>query len=76
MLFISPHKEALLILKTYRFLPWHFDHVEKQFDEKDKINFKIYDVTTWETNNCNAHVDHYLKNVRQSGSEVWSVNRI
>ena len=24
---------------------------EKQLDKKAKLNFKIYDVTTWETNN-------------------------
>ena len=27
-------------------------------DEKDKVNFKIHDVTTWFTNNCNTHVAH------------------
>ena len=24
-------------------------------------NFKIYDVTTWETNTCNVHIAQYLK---------------
>ena len=27
---------------------------------KDKVNFKIYDVTTWLSNNCNAHIGQYL----------------
>ena len=25
-------------------------------DYKDKVNFKIYDVATWEANFCNTHV--------------------
>ena len=28
-----------------------------------KINFKIYDVTTWETNNCNTHIAQYLNEI-------------
>ena len=29
----------------------------KRFDQKDKVNFRIYDVATWLTNNCNTHTD-------------------
>ena len=43
-------------------MPQLFGHVRKQLDEKDKINFKINDVTTWFTNNCNAHIAQYLTN--------------
>ena len=25
-----------------------------------RVNFKIYDVTTWLTNYCNTHIDLYL----------------
>ena len=32
---------------------------------KYKINFKIYDVTTRETNNCNIHIAQYLKKYMQ-----------
>ena len=28
---------------------------------KDKVNFKIHDVTTWLTNNCNSHNALYLR---------------
>ena len=38
-----------------------FCHKEKRFDEKDKVNFKIHDITTWKTNNCNTHILQYLK---------------
>ena len=30
-------------------------------DEKDQVNFKIFDGTTWEANNCNAHTPQHLK---------------
>ena len=35
-------------------------HVEKQLDYKDKVNFKVFDVTTCLTDNCNTHLDQYL----------------
>ena len=47
--------EALLVFKIFTFLSWIFKHVEKALDEKDKVNFKTYDVTTWETNKCNTY---------------------
>ena len=25
------------------------------------VNFNIYDITTWLTNNCNTHIAQYLK---------------
>ena len=53
--------KALLVLKIVKFLSSIFGHVEKRLDQKDKVNFKIYDVTTWLTNNCNTHIDQYLK---------------
>ena len=42
---------TLFVLKMFKFLSWLFRHVEKWLDSKDKVNFKIYDVTTWLTNN-------------------------
>ena len=30
-------------------------------DYKDLVNFKINDITTWKTNNCNGHITQYLK---------------
>ena len=29
---------------------------KKRLDKNDKVNFKIYDVTTWLTNNCNIYI--------------------
>ena len=53
--------KALFVLKTFKFLSCLFGHVQKRLDYKDKINFEIYDVTAWLTNNCNAHIVQYLK---------------
>ena len=40
------------------------------------VNFEIYDVTTWLTNNFNTLIAQYLKKLRQPNDENWSVNRI
>ena len=48
--------KALFVLKIFRFLCRIFGHVEKQLDQKDKINFKIHDATTWFRNKCNTHI--------------------
>ena len=34
--------------------------LKKRLDKKDKINFKIYDVTTWVTNIGNTQITRYL----------------
>ena len=46
---------------------WLFGHVGKQLDKKGKVNFQIYDVTDWKTNNYNTEnearrvvLDHFL----------------
>ena len=31
------------------------------FIQKVKVKFKIYDVTTWEENNCNTHISQYIQ---------------
>ena len=43
--------KALFILKIFKFLSWLFGHDEKRLDKKDKINFKIYDITTYISRN-------------------------
>ena len=50
--------------------------MEKRLDKKAKVNFKLYDVKDWETNNYNKHVAQYPKKKRQPENEIWSVNRI
>ena len=47
--------KALFVLKVFKFLSF-LSHVGKRLDKKAKVNFKIYDIATWETNNYNAHI--------------------
>ena len=37
------------VLKIFKCFSWIFGHVGKRLNYKDKVNFKIYDVATWET---------------------------
>ena len=52
--------KSLFVLKIFKIFFWLFGHVEKQLVLKYKANFKIYDVTTWLTNNYNTHIAQYL----------------
>ena len=51
---------ALFILKIFKLLSYLFGNVEKRLDWKNKVHFKIYDVTTWLINNFNTHIAQYL----------------
>ena len=53
--------EALFVLKIFKFCHYFLVMQKKRLDWKDKVNFKIHDVTTWLLNNCNAHIAQYLK---------------
>ena len=53
--------KALFVLKIFKFLSWLSGHVEQRLDQKDKVNFTIYDITAWLINNCNKYIDQYLK---------------
>ena len=55
--------KALFLLEIFNFLSLLFVYVEKRLDKKGKVNFKIYDVTHWTTNNIyNIFIVQYLKN--------------
>ena len=49
--------------------------LKKRLHQKDKINFKIYEVATWLTNNGNTHIAQYLTK-KQPDNETWSIDRI
>ena len=38
-----------------------FGRVAKRPDQKDKVNFKIYEFKAWLTNNYNTHIAQYLE---------------
>ena len=47
--------KALFVLEIFTFLSLLFGYIEKRLDKKAKVNFKIYNVTVWQTNNYNTH---------------------
>ena len=53
--------KAVFVLKIFKILLCCFGHIKKWLDWKDKVNFKIYYITAWLTNNCNTHIAQYLK---------------
>ena len=53
--------KPLFVLEIFKFLFWRFGYVEKRLHKKAKVNFKIYDVTDWTTNNYNTDIVQYLK---------------
>ena len=59
MLFASSWK----IFSFSRYLDFCFDVLvmyQKQFDSKENVSFKSYDITTWLKSNYNTHVSQYL----------------
>ena len=52
--------KAFSILRYLSFVTDFFDYVQKQLDKEAKVNFKIYDVTYWTTNNYNPHIPQYI----------------
>ena len=57
---ISP-KRLFSFWRCLKFCSDFFGHVGKWPDKKYKVNFKIYDVIQWETNNYNTFIAQYLK---------------
>ena len=53
--------KAFFVIKIFKFSSRLLGHASKRLDQKDKINFKIYDVTAWLTNNCDTHIAQYLE---------------
>ena len=66
--------KSLFVLKIFKFLSWFFGQVEKWHDCKDHVNYRIYDVTTWKTNNGNVHIARHLK--RSKGNQTLKFNQL
>ena len=75
MLFIEPQK-LFLFSRYLTFCLEFFGRAAKRHDQKEKVNFKVYEVTAWLTNNYNTHIAQYPEKYRQSENEIWSVNRL
>ena len=52
--------KPLFVLKIFKFLEIFKFMQEKGLDEKDMVNFEIYDVIILFTNNCNIYIAQYL----------------
>ena len=54
-------------LKLFSFLRYlnfsldFFCYLGIWLDKKAKVNFKMFDVINWETNNCSTHIVQYIK---------------
>ena len=44
--------KALFVLEIFTFLSWRFGCVERRFDEKAQVNFKIDDWTSYSDYDC------------------------
>ena len=54
--------KALFVLKIFILLSRLFGYIRKRFDKEEAmVNFKIYVVRDWTTNNYNTHITQYLK---------------
>ena len=53
--------KALFVLDIFKFSSWFFGYLEKRLDKKAEVNFEIYDVADWITNNYDAYIAQYLK---------------
>ena len=53
--------KAIFALEIFKFLFCLSDHAGKRLDRKAKVNFEIYDVINWVTDNYNTHIARYLK---------------
>ena len=60
MLIISPQK-LFSFSRHLSFCLDAFGRVAKRLDQKDKVNFKNYDVTAWLTNNCDTPITQYFE---------------
>ena len=59
----------------FTFLSWLFGYIEKRFEVKVKVYFKIYVVTDWTTNNYVTYIVQYLKKYGKPDNEIEPINR-
>ena len=63
----------LLLLRYLIFFPEFFGHVGKRIDKKAKVNFKIYDISDWET----KITIHILPNIsRSKDNQIMKIVRL
>ena len=60
-MFYIPHEKLFSPSRYLKVFVTFFGHVGKRPDKNVKINFKIYDVANWETNNYRTRNVQYNK---------------
>ena len=72
----SPLKMMKMLFSFSRYLNFSLDFLfmqKKQLDQKDKVNFKIYDVTTW----FHIITKHILPNISRSKSnQIMKIDQV
>ena len=69
--------KALFVLNIFKILSLLFGDVEKQPDQKDKVNFKIYDVTTWVQHGKQTIAIYIFPNIsRSKGNQTMKFNQL
>ena len=53
--------KAFFVLEIFTFLSGLFRYIGRRLDEKTKVDFKIYEVTAWTTNNYNTYFSNIVK---------------
>ena len=53
---------TISVIKIFKLLSWVFWNIGKRLNYEDKVNFEIYGVTDWLTNNYNTHIAHIAQN--------------
>ena len=61
--------KALFILEVFTFLSCFFGYAEKPLDKKAMVNFKIYDIIDWKTNNYSTHIPNISRSKRQTNNK-------
>ena len=52
--------KAIFVRKIFIFFIFFFK-ADKPFFYRNKVNIKVFGITTWEINNCSRHIPQYLK---------------
>ena len=69
--------KALFVLNIFEFLSLLLGDVEKQPDQKDEVNFKIYDVTTWVQHGKQTIIIYiFLSISRSKGNQTMKFNQL
>ena len=53
--------KTLVVFEVFKLTSEQFWSRRKRLGKKAKVNFKMYDVINWKTNNNNTHIAQYLK---------------